>query len=129
MIEYTKLEKAVLDWMCEHVAVTNLKAQIKAAVPTKREYTGHGFFITLSVPPETPELQCRSPIDGPVIQAKGIDAGGAVIIFLDNSGHLATLEMYANGDHFVETVDEFELMKWEESNQPPQPIAGKPGSG
>jgi len=116
-MEYTKLERAVLDWMSEHVAIPNLRDQIQAAVPTGREYTGHGFFTTMSVPSEISAVHCKSPIDGPVIDAKGIEDGGAAIVFLDDTGHLATLEMYANGDRFAETVTDFELKPWEESNQ------------
>lgn len=117
-MEYTKLEKAVLDWMCEHVAVPNLKDQIQTAVPTKREYTGHGFFTSLSVPLGLAAVLCKSPIDGPIIEAKGIDDGGAAILFLDDAGRIETLEMYANGDCFSESVIDFELKSGKESNQP-----------
>ncbi len=116
MIEYTKIERDVLDWMAEHVDVPNLATQIRAAVPIKREYTGCGSFTTLSVPSDLPPIEASSPVNGPVIESEGIEYGGAAMIFLDDSGHIKTLEMYANGEHFAEAITEFKLKTWEESN-------------
>ena len=117
MMEYTKIERAVLDWMAEHIDIPNLKDQIRAAVPTKREYTGVGSFTTLSVPSQLPGIESKSPVDGPVIESNGVDHGGAAMIFLDDSGHLEILEMYANGDHFAEGITDFRLKAWGEANQ------------
>ena len=116
-MEFTQLERGVLDWIAEHVDALNLAEQIRVAVPTKREHTGCGCFTTLSVPSELPPVESRSPTDGPVIESEGIDHGGAAMIFLNDSGHIETLEMYANGEHFAESITEFKLKAWEESNQ------------
>ena len=108
MKQFSKLERSVLEWMADRLPIPNLKEQIAAAVVTDREYTGVGSFTFLSVPSGLPAVQCPSPISGPVIEAQGIEHGGAAIIFLD--------DMYANGDHFAESITSFELKPWEESN-------------
>lgn len=98
--------------MAEHVHIAGLKEQIAAAVATEREYTGCGFFTSLSVPQNVSPIGARSPIDGPVIESDAIDHGGAAILFLDHSGYLSELEMYANGDNFAEKVEDFALRAW-----------------
>lgn len=126
---FTELETAVLTWMASRVAVPHLSEQISLATMLTREWTGVGFFTSLSVPCDLPAVEAKSPINGPVIESPGIDYGGGAILFLDDTGHIKTLEMYANGNRFDETITEFRLKTWEESNQQSQPIAGKPGSG
>ena len=116
MKEYTKLERAVLDWMADRLPIPNLKEQIATAAVTDREYTGAGSFTFLSAPSDLPPIHCPSPIDGPVIEAQGIEQGGAAILFLDDTGHITQLEMYANGDRFSQSITAFELKPWEESN-------------
>ncbi|MCF7817959.1 MAG: hypothetical protein K9M54_08760 [Kiritimatiellales bacterium] len=115
-MEYTQLERGVLNWMMNHVDVPNLADQIRVAVPTEREYTGHGFFTTLSVPLDIARIETPSPINGPVIESPGVEYGGAAILFLDDFGHIEILEMYANGDRFAEKITDFRLKAWEESN-------------
>ena len=117
MMEYTQLERGVLAWMAEHVDVPNLAEQIRTAVPTKRDHTGCGSFTTLSVPSDLPRIEASSPVNGPAIEAEGIEHGGAAMVFLNDSGHIETLEMYANGDRFAETITGFRLKAWEESNK------------
>ena len=116
MKEYTQLERAVLDWMADRLAICNLKQQVAAAVVTDREYTGVGSFTILSVSPDLPALQCPSPISGPVIEAEGIEHGGGAILFHDETGHITELEMYANGDRFAESITTFTLRAWPESD-------------
>jgi len=116
MMEYTQLEREVLDWMAEHVDIPNLAEQIRAAVPAKREFTGCGSFTSLFVSSEISRVECKSPVNGPVIESAGIEHGGAALLFLDDSGHIETLEMYANGDHFAEAITDFKLKAWGESN-------------
>jgi hypothetical protein len=118
MMECTKLERSVLDWMAKHVCVSNLTNQIRTAVPTDREYTGCGSFTTLSVSADLPPIDAASPINGPVIESDGIEHGGAAIIFLKKSGHIETLEMFAFGNQFAEVITDFELTPWEGSNKP-----------
>ena len=117
MKEYTQLEQAVLDWMADTLDIPNLKDQIMGAVVTEREYTGVGSFTSLSVPSVLPAIDSPSPIYGPVIEADGIDDGGGSLLFLDDTGHITDLELYANGDHFSEAITSFELFAWEEWNQ------------
>jgi len=114
MKEFTQLEAAVLKWMAERLNIPHLQEQIKVAVVTDREYTGVGFFTSLSVPSDTPSIHCSSPISGPVIESNEIEHGGGAIVFLDDKGHIKTLEMYANGSHFQEVITSFELKAWKE---------------
>jgi len=120
MKEFTELETAVLKWMIDQVNIPNLKEQITAAVVTKREFTGVGSFTSLSVPSELPAIHSPSPINGPVIESEGIEYGGGAILFLDSTGHITELEMYANGNRFAESITSFKLKKWEESNHAQQ---------
>ena len=118
-MEYTQLERDVLDCMAQHLDVPHLREQIAASVPTSREYTGHGFFTKLNVLGDMPAIRVPSPISGPVIEASGIDYGGAAILFLID-GRIDQLELYANGDRFAESVEGFNLTPWEESNKEPE---------
>ena len=77
---------------------------------------GVGSFTFLSVPSDVPAIHGRSPISGPVIEAEGIELGGGALLFLDDTGHITDLEMYANGDEFSESITAFELTPWDESN-------------
>jgi hypothetical protein len=116
---FTELETAVLEWMATHLAVPHLSEQIHAASVTARDYTKVGFFTSLSVSHDLPAIEAKSPINGPVIESPGIEHDGGAIVFLDNNGHIQTLEMYANGNRFDETITEFRLKSWEESNRLP----------
>ena len=113
-MEYTQLERAVLDWMSEHVDIPRLKEQIQRAVPTDREYTGCGSFTTLAASPDLPPVECPSPISGPAIEAEGIEYGGGALLCLDDTGHITQLEMYAYGDHFSESITTFVLREYGE---------------
>ena len=109
MTAYTQLERGILDWMAEHVDIPHLAAQIQAATPIKREVTGCGSFTALSVPDDLRPIKTSSPINGPMLEAEGIDGGGTSILFLNDSGHIKELELFANGEHFSENVKEFQL--------------------
>ena len=101
------LSVLVLDWMSEHVDIPRLKEQIQSAVPTDREYTGCGSFTTLAASPDLPPVEYPSPISGPAIEAEGIEYGGGALLFLDDTGHITQLEMYAYGDRFSESITTF----------------------
>lgn len=109
MKKYTKLEKAVMNWMAEMLSIPNLKKQIQAATVINREYTGVGYFIAISVPTNLPAIHYSSFISGPIIEATGIDCNGGAILILDHDGYLTQLELYANGDFFAEDIDSFNL--------------------
>ena len=119
-MEYTQLEQRVLDWMAEHVNIPNLDVQIRRAVPTEREHTGVGTYTRLSVSSGTGPIKAGSPINGPAIDSPEIEHGGAALLFLDDSGNVDTLEMFACGDYFNEKTTEFELTEWE-SNKITEP--------
>ncbi|MEM9353070.1 MAG: hypothetical protein AAGA92_08655 [Planctomycetota bacterium] len=117
-MEYTELEKSVLEWIAQNIEIPNLSIQIRSAKPCSREFTGCGSFTTLAVPANLPALHCKSPIDGPFIESEGIEHGGGALIFLDSAGFIETLEMFANGDHFSQQITDFILRSPESDGTP-----------
>jgi hypothetical protein len=122
-MEFTALEQAVLDWMASNVNVANLAEQIAACRPTERDLTGVGSYTKLSVPAEKARIErprTHSPIHGPWIDGtEGIHLGGSSLLFLDETGYIATLELVANGDHFDESAKGFVLHAYTEPDASP----------
>src|SRR5438128_2165820 len=134
-MEFTVLDKAVLDWMASHVNVANLAEQIAAGRPTERDLTGVGSLTKLELPADKPRIahpRTRSPIGGPWIDGtEGIQHGGSSLLFLDEAGFIKTLELVANGDHFDESATGFVLHDYIELGAPPNggPAAPRGGLG
>ena len=122
-MEFTALERAVLDWMASHVNVANLAEQIAACRPMERDLTGVGSFTKLAVPAEKPRIdhpRTQSPIGGPWIEGtEGIHLGGSSLLFLDEAGYIETLELVANGDQFDESATGFVLHAYTEPGAVP----------
>ena len=129
-MEFTALERAVLDWMASHVNVANLAEQIAACRPTARDLTGVGSYTKLSVPPDKPRIdrpRNRSPIGGPWIDGtEGIHLGGSSLLFLDETGYIRKLELVANGDHFDECATGFVLHAYTEPSVSPNGGSAEP---
>lgn len=82
-MEFTKLEKDILNWIKQQYMDNNLNLQIDNIKIIKREYTGHGFFIDFKIDKNLPKLDInkfKNPIDGPIIKSKDIDYDGQSII-------------------------------------------------
>ena len=136
-MEFTALERAVLDWIASHAKVAHLAQQIVVCRPTERELTGVGSYTKLSVPTDKPPIErprTHSPIGEPWFDgAEGIHLGGSGLLFLDERGYISTLELVANGDHFDESAAGFILHAYAEpgaspNGGPAQPL-GNPGVG
>lgn len=112
-MEFTVLERAVLDWMASRIDVAHLAGQIAECRPVERELTGVGSYTKLAVSRDKPRIERagrKGPIHGPWIDgAEGIHLGGSALLFLDEAGYIEKLELVANGDHFDESVRGFAL--------------------
>ena len=122
-MEFTALERAVLDWIASHAKVANLPQQIAVCRPTERELTGVGSYTRLAVPADKPPIESpriHSPIGGPWFDgAEGIHLGGSALLFLDETGYISTLELVANGDHFDGSATGFVLHPYSEPGASP----------
>ena len=114
-MEFTVLEKAVLDWMAQHSQVPNLARQLAACHQLERELTGVGAFTKLAVPRDLPpidRMKIGSPISGPWIEATtGVQYGGSSLLFLDDTGYATELEIAIAGEDFDAFVSTFKLSK------------------
>lgn len=110
-MEFTPLERAVLDWIAEHADDPAVKQQLAAARPVSREFTGVGSFTSLRVPHDSPRVPYTvSPTD-PVIESPQLEHGAGSVLFFED-GLASTLELYSNGDSFPE-VRSFRLLPWD----------------
>jgi len=107
----TALEADILRWLsrhCEHAAIA---AQARVAVVTKRDYTGAGYFVGLSVPESAERLATGedvAPIPGPYIESPELEHGADTVVFLAN-GVIETLEIFSYGESFPERLSEHTL--------------------
>lgn len=116
---FTDLEKAVFESFVQTYKDENLRSQLEGALLENRDYTGHGFFVTLKIPRSLPAIEIEKlkvgpahegwPIHGPNIKAEGIDMGGGSMLF-GEEGYVTQLELYAFGNDFKENVEEFHLV-------------------
>lgn len=109
------LEISILQWIADRTADPALRSQINTVIVIKREYTGTGWFIDLTVPdPVTPiDPTLNSPILGPCIRSPQIEADGESLLFHEN-GIIKQLEMYSRGGHFGEKLSEYKLYGYED---------------
>jgi hypothetical protein len=109
-VEFTQLERDVLNWIATHCNDANIMRQLQNIRPISREYTGHGFFVKLELLGEHPKVAHRvSPVD-PHIDSPELDeyGGGCVLFFED--GRTTILELYANGESFPEHLTSWKLI-------------------
>jgi hypothetical protein len=98
-MDFTPLERDVLNWIASHVDDPALAEQLKSAQPVSREFTGVGSFTVLKVPPGLPGVGYRvAPID-PHIESPEIQegAGGAGVVLFCDGGQASLLEFYTFG--------------------------------
>ena len=120
-MQFTRLEQDILRWVAERADTPALIAQLNGAEPVSREHTGAGFFVQISVPPETVPLSgeewSRSHIDGPAILSPGLEYGGDSILWI-TEGRINCLEVYAYGGSFPKELEDYRLAE----GMPPQAI-------
>jgi len=107
-MEFTPVERAVLEWCANHAACAELAAQFRAATPTKRKYTGVGSYTDLSIPTGLPLVPLHAiprgshgPIYGPDIAAVELESGACSQVYCEG-GALSFLEIAAYSNSFPE---------------------------
>ena len=112
-MEYTTLERSVLNWMGSHTHIPNLPQQLTVSQPFERKLTGVGSYTKLKVPTDAQPINTcgiQTPIIGPWIKdAPGIQDDGGSLLFLSEAGYIDTLEIYAIGYSFDESTTVFRL--------------------
>ena len=61
-IEFTSLERDIIDWLQLHCDDHQVQRQLPHLILRKRDYTGVGFFVHFSIPPNVappPRLSWR----------------------------------------------------------------------
>ena len=93
---FTDFERDLLQWFIDHSSSPALTAQLIAATPLSREYTGAGLYLDLSVPTSAQQLlpsDLSSPIDGPQISASSLLNGAGCLLWLEK-GFLDCVEVH-----------------------------------
>lgn len=133
-MEFTTLEKAVLDWFATRSNVDGLASQIAVCQAQHRELTGVGSFTTLELHQGAPRVDPvlhDGPVEGPIIEeTKAIPLGGGSLLWLDEGGFIDMLEIYAFGDQFDGSIAEFALRdRIARTDAMPVPTAGSSPGG
>jgi len=88
--------------------------QLCKAILKKREYTGVGAFVEMTHSTDVPKIQERlneiNPYPRPFIESPHLDPGGGTVLYV-NAGIIETLEIYAYGEKFPETLEQYTLKK------------------
>lgn len=113
-MEFTSLERAVLNWLSGHTDVPELTAQIQMGVAIDRQFTGAGSYTRLSVPGSAPQIPRTSlpvgltgPFEGPEIFSHELEIPACSLLCVE-AGYVSCLEIAGPGifDHHA---DEFSL--------------------
>ena len=92
-----------------------MREQIAAAQVTDFENTGAGFFSTVRVSAEAPQLTDKSPLDAATGSVGSIAHGMGFLVFLEN-GYVSLIEGYTYGDVSTVGVDfesvNFDMKPW-----------------
>jgi hypothetical protein len=111
-MELTPLENDIVGWLLKNCEDSDVQRQLPQIHLRKRDYTGVGFFLHFSLPPDViaaPEsVGDVTPIPGPEIASSQLDSGAGTVIFLTD-GRLDCLEIFAYGNHFPETLTDYTL--------------------
>lgn len=110
-MQFTAFERDVLDWYLAKCPDEGLTTQIRAAVVSRRDWTGAGFFLDLSVPAEARPVgsDISSQLDGPFVESPALKHGGGAVL-VSHDGPLLFLEVFAYGDHFPEQLTDYRLL-------------------
>jgi hypothetical protein len=112
-MEFTILEKAVLEWISARVRVPNLAEQLAVCRPVSRKLTGVGSYTDLALDKEVEPVELsriRIPLFFPCIEPGAcLDHGGGSLLFFNNRGFIECLELWAHGESFDELTEAFTL--------------------
>ena len=112
-MKLTTLEKDILRWIVDHCEDPTLRTQLGCVEVTRRDYTGHGLFVYLSVPTNIlpisgEESEDVTPIPGPNFTSPQLQHGGGSVIFITD-GFVDCLEFYGYGESFPQEITAYEL--------------------
>ncbi len=100
MLQFTALERAVLEEICKHADQREtLERQVATARVTGRKNTGDGFFTYLAVDRNGPALTSRWRVLGDVaVTIEGFENPLLIALFMNKDGYANMLEGTAAGD-------------------------------
>ena len=107
-MEFTRLERDVLDWISSHSSDHALQEQLKYVESVSREFTGVGSFTKLKVHQDSPRVQFRVRPLEPLIESPEIQDGAGVVLHFEN-GRTSLLELYTLGGTTFPT----DLREWQ----------------
>lgn len=120
MMAFTELELAALHSIFSETPdlTAGLERQLAAACVNERENSGGGFFTTIAVTEDVPEV-CSPKVLGYETHAtvSGLEYGFGFVLFMKN-GRLHLLEGYANGPENTAPLN-LESLKFEIYKQTP----------
>ena len=104
-MEFTQLEREILQWIADKSDCPELVHQIKNAKPSAREFTGVGSYtdfegISDAAKAEVPDKY----INGPTITSPDLMKPGAMSILFFKEGRPAFLEIATYDGTFPETL-------------------------
>ena len=111
-MDFSDLEKDILDWFFNHSDDYRLKLQLKEATLKGRDHTSFGFFSDLKLPSDVEKMD--SPDDevvqlpGPGISSPQLEEGAEANIFIKN-GLIDCLEILSNGVTFPKELTVYDL--------------------
>jgi hypothetical protein len=108
-MEFTPLERDVLDWIAHHSGLPAIEDQIRVVVPTSRKFTGVGSYTELLVRAEVAPVNVRTAPRGPQIKSSDLDEAGGGSVLYFNKGLAVLLELYSHGDKFPESLSSWTL--------------------
>lgn len=109
--ELSRFERAVLEWIREHVPCSELAMQLSSLRLVGREWTKCGCYTQLEVASDAPSVPLavlpERVISGPLVNSAAIEWNGGTLLWLDD-GRVTLLETYANGYVFPEDHDDLD---------------------
>ena len=110
-MEFTPLEREVLDWIAHRSSDNSLLKQIENVQPKEREVSDVGTFLDLTFPKdfESNAPMARNPIQGPEIKSTMLKNGAGSLLFIAD-GKISVLEIFAKDENFPEELSNYTLV-------------------
>ena len=111
-MEFSDLEKEVLNWVAKSSGDENLIEQIGHAQVKEREQSDDGIFIELTYPKEfkakSLTTEVKNPIQGPGIKSTNLKHQGSSLVFVAD-GYASVLEIFSKDEAFPKEICNFNL--------------------
>lgn len=111
-MELTPLENDIVRWLLKNCEDSTVQRQLPHVLLRKRDYTGVGFFLHFTLPPDViaapDSAGDATPIPGPEIASSQLDSGAGTVVFLTD-GRIDCIEIFAYGNHLPETLVDYTL--------------------